>query len=233
MVNLAGFRMALVDDGVETFESRVVIGKTRFPTAEFSDVMEFMVVNPAWHVPTSIVRNEILPKLREDPTYLTRQNMVLTGVDVDPEMIAWEFITPSTFPGRVKQRPGRNNALGQVKFKFPNHHAIYLHDTPQKSLFRHDRRAYSHGCVRVMKPYEFAHRLLERQLSDPEAMFNRWLARETEIYVHLDDPVPVHITYRTAPVAADGSDQFRGDVYGRDRRIAAALEDRGVRLPPA
>jgi len=232
MVNLAGFRMALVEDGREVFASRVVIGKRRFPTAEFSDEIEYMVVNPAWNVPSSIVANEILPALQADPTYLTRKNMELRGVDMPPESITWEYVTPSTFPGRVRQRPGPGNALGRIKFLFPNRHAIYLHDTPQRSLFRRDMRAYSHGCVRVMEPLAFARHLLRDQLGDPDAALARWMAREGEIYVHLDHPVPVHLTYRTAPVDQGAADQFRADVYGRDAQIATALEAAGLALPP-
>ena len=232
MVNLPGFRMALVEDGDEVFESRVVIGKGTHPTAEFSDVMEFMVINPYWNVPSSIVREELLPALRENPRHLIEQDMEIVGLDMPSDTIAWEFVSPGDFPGRVRQRPGPGNALGRVKFMFPNRHAIYLHDTPSKHLFARDRRSYSHGCVRVQEPSEFAYRLLAPQVADPEARFAEWRRRDGEVYVHLDSPVPVHLTYRTAPVSAEGGDQFRGDVYGRDARIARQLVEAGLDLPP-
>ncbi|MEM7237895.1 MAG: L,D-transpeptidase family protein [Pseudomonadota bacterium] len=231
LVNLASFDMAVMENGQSTFESRVVVGKARkHRTPEFSDEMEVMVVNPTWHVPRSIAREEILPELQKDPTYLERKGMRITGVE-DPSLIDWELITPDSFPGRVKQRPGNGNALGRVKFLFPNDHAIYLHDTPSKSLFKRDRRAYSHGCVRVQRPFEFAEFLLAAQRDDPEAYFRTLLNRGSERYVNLDEHIPIHLTYRTAWVDSDGNDQFRGDIYGRDRKVLVALEEAGVALP--
>lgn len=231
MVNLAGFEMALVEDGEAIFTSRVVVGKSRkHRTPEFSDEIEHMVVNPTWHVPRSIAREEILPKLQADPTYLQRKNMRLVGADLPADQIDWSLVTPATFPGRVKQRPGGGNALGRVKFMFPNKWSIYLHDTPSKSLFNRDRRAYSHGCVRVQKPFEFAHELLKVQRADYEEYFSKVLRRGREATLKLDDHLPVHLTYRTAWVDEAGTDQFRTDVYGRDKKIYAALEKTGVDL---
>ena len=232
-VNIAGFRVALVEQGREVFSARVVVGTPRHPTAEFSDEMEYLVVNPYWNVPRSIRDEEILPKLKRDPEYLIKNDMEIVGLGVPSDSIAWEYVRPIDFPGRVRQRPGRGNALGRVKFMFPNEHSIYLHDTPQRHLFARDARAYSHGCIRVMKPLELAHRLLAGQVEDPEARFAAWRRRDREIYVHLDTPLPVHLTYRTAPVDPDGPVQFRGDIYGRDRAIARALAEAGLDLPPA
>ena len=212
-VNLADFMVYLVEDGRPVFESRVVIGKARdHRTPEFSDEMEHIVVNPRWYVPRSIAQEEILPRLANDPTYLERRNMRIIN-------------------GTIVQGPGPSNALGRVKFIFPNDDAIYLHDTPAKSLFRRDVRAYSHGCVRVEKPYDFAYALLAPQEADPEAAFKRWLRTGNERFVKLQRFVPVHITYRTAWVDAAGVDQFRQDVYGRDKLVAEALREAGVTLP--
>jgi murein L,D-transpeptidase YcbB/YkuD len=231
VVNLAGFEMALVEGGKRVFVSRVAVGKTpRHRTPEFSDELEHMVVNPTWFVPRSIATEEILPKLRENPDYLAERNMRLANSPVDPSVIDWRFVTPATFPGSIRQGPGPGNALGKVKFMFPNGHAIYLHDTPQKHLFRKDRRTFSHGCVRVQEPFELARRLLEPQVEDPAAYFRRMVESGREIYVHLEEHVPVHITYRTAWVDADGADQFRGDVYERDARVHAALKRAGLDL---
>ncbi|MEL6477741.1 MAG: L,D-transpeptidase family protein [Pseudomonadota bacterium] len=230
MVNLASFDMAVIENGRTAFESRVVVGKAKeHRTPEFSDEMEHMVVNPTWYVPYSIASKEILPKLKRDPGYLARKNMRLHGAD--PWSVDWSQVTQRTFPGRVTQGPGKNNALGRVKFMFPNDHAIYLHDTPAKSLFNRDTRAYSHGCVRVHRPYEFAEYLLSAQEDDPKGTFERLLRRGKERYVNFDEPVPVHLTYRTAWVDDNGHDQFRGDIYGRDRKVLAALEKAGVKLP--
>ncbi|MEM9098503.1 MAG: L,D-transpeptidase family protein [Pseudomonadota bacterium] len=230
-VNIASFDMTVFDQGEPVFESRVVVGKSRkHRTPEFSDEMEYMVVNPSWNVPYSIASKEILPKLQENPNYLEENNMTLRGVD-DPSLIDWNEITRRTFPGKIKQAPGPGNALGEVKFMFPNQHSIYLHDTPSKSLFARDRRAYSHGCIRVQRPQEFAHFLLSAQRDDAQAYYERQIAREKETWVHLDEHVPVHLTYRTAWVDRDGEDQFRADIYGRDERVLAALAEAGVALP--
>lgn len=213
LVNLAGFEMAVMNKGVPEFASRVVVGKARKDrTPEFSDEMTHMVVNPSWYVPRSIAREEILPKLAADPTYLQRKNMRMLG------------------PERIVQGPGPGNALGTVKFMFPNQFAIYLHDTPSKRLFKRDVRAFSHGCVRVERPHEFAAHLLEGQQADPSGYFNKLLRRGRERRVDLDQPIPVHLTYRTAWIDENGVEQFRGDIYGRDRKIARALADAGVNI---
>ena len=228
IVNIAGFTMRVVENGRVAFDSRVVVGTRRYQTPEFSDDMEHMVINPTWFVPRSIATSEILPELQEDPSYLMRKNMFLVGAN--EWEIDWSTVTPATFPGRVRQAPGEGNALGRVKFMFPNDDAIYLHDTPQRNLFARDIRAYSHGCVRVEKPLEFAYFLLSSQLPDPARSFERWLETGREMYVHLDEHLPVHLTYRTAWVDDEGGPQFRGDVYGRDALVTEALRAAGVTL---
>ncbi|MEM8793507.1 MAG: L,D-transpeptidase family protein [Pseudomonadota bacterium] len=230
-VNIASFDMMVIERGEPVFESRVVVGKSRrHRTPEFSDEMEYMVVNPSWNVPYSIASKEILPKLQENPAYLEENNMTLRGVD-DPSAIDWSEVTRSTFPGRIRQSPGAGNALGEVKFMFPNDHSIYLHDTPSKSLFARDRRAFSHGCIRVQRPQEFAHFLLSAQRDDAKAYYDRQIAHGRESWLHLDEHVPVHLTYRTAWVERAGEDQFRADIYGRDAKVLAALSGAGVDLP--
>ena len=230
MVNIAGYSMALVENGREVFTSRVVVGQKTHQTPEFSDEIEHMVVNPSWNVPRSIAVNEIVPQLRRDPSYLDRNNMELVG-GPDPWFVDWNTVSAGNFPWRIKQRPGSGNALGRVKFMFPNDNAIYLHDTPSRHLFARDMRAYSHGCVRVEKPIEFAHILLSGQETDPAAAFEAWRASGRERWVQLDEHVPVHLGYRTAWVAPDGAPQFRDDIYGRDALVTAALEKAGLSLP--
>ncbi len=231
LVNLAGFEMAVMKNGKPAFTSRVVIGKKRrHRTPEFSEMMTHMIVNPSWHVPRSIAGEEILPELQNDPTYLERKNMRLVGSEVPLEEIDWATITPETFPGRVTQRPGAGNALGTVKFMFPNRFAIYLHDTPSKRLFEKDVRAFSHGCVRVARPREFAEFLLADQVEDPAGTFDNLRARGKERRVNLENELPVHITYRTAWIDDEGRDQFRNDIYKRDSKIADALIAAGVAL---
>ena len=213
LVNLAGFTMAVMNNGRAEFTSRVVVGKAReHRTPEFSETMTHMVINPSWYVPTSIAQKEILPRMANDPDYLSRRGMRMQS------------------NGRIVQRPGPRNALGTVKFMFPNRWAIYLHDTPSKRLFKRDVRAFSHGCVRVERPHEFAEYLLTGQEANPGDYFRSILRTRRERRVNLAEPLPVHLTYRSAWIDENGVEQFRGDVYGRDRKIANALQRTGVTI---
>lgn len=238
IVNQADFTVRLVDNGRVLFDERVVIGRRDRQTPEFSDEMEYLVFNPTWYVPRSIATKDILPKLHEDPGYLSRSNMVLTRADggpmpADASLHDFTVYTVADFPYGIRQRPNPGNALGQVKFMFPNNHAIYLHDTPSRELFERDRRAYSSGCVRVRDPLRLAALLLAPQVSDPEAYIERLVANGEERYVHLERTVPVHLIYRTAVVDEFGELRFRPDVYGRDALVAEALSTAGVALPPS
>lgn len=229
IINTAAFSMSFFEDGARRFTTRTVVGKAgRFATPEFNDELEHIVVNPSWNVPRSIATQEILPELRQDPYYLEKNNMELVGADMPATQIDWSTITPGSFPWRVRQRPGPQNALGAVKFLFPNKYAIYMHDTPAKRLFARDERDFSHGCVRLEKPFEFAHLLLSYQTANPAGTFERLRARHGEQWVTLEQTVPVYVTYRTAWVAEDGAWQFRGDIYRRDAEVAAALREAGV-----
>lgn len=228
VVNQADYSMVLMEGTQVLLESRVVVGAPATRTPEFTELMDHMVVNPTWHVPTSIARDEILPALQEDPQYLEKKGMRLVPTGGDAVPTDFSGYSRGNFPFRVKQDPGDGNALGRVKFMFPNQYAIYLHDTPQKRLFERDARAFSHGCVRVQKPFELAHALLAGQVADPVAAFDAWLARGTERRVNLERPVRVYLTYRTAFIDRAGTLQFRNDVYGRDAAVLAGLEAAGV-----
>ncbi|WP_316015674.1 murein L,D-transpeptidase [Roseobacter sp. HKCCA0434] len=238
-VNLPDYRATLNVDGEEVFETRVVVGQARHQTVEFSDTMTHMVVNPTWTVPRSIATEEILPALRSNPNYLNENNMSLiddgSGVWVPPDtsMINWANFSQSYFPWWIRQGPGPGNALGNVKFMFPNEHAIYLHDTPSRSLFARDARAFSHGCVRVADYRGLAEALLSPQMSDPMSTFDRHRSTGRETRVNLDVKPAVHIDYRTVWVDEDGRAQFRDDMYGRDELVLDALIDLGVEVGAA
>lgn len=232
MVNLADFTVTMIEDGAVRFHERTVVGMTSRQTPEFSDEMSYLVFNPTWHVPRSIAVRDLLPRLQEDPTYLARNNMRLIGSESrpapeNPSLHDFTAYTAGDFPYRIRQNPDDNNALGQVKFMFPNNLAIYLHDTPTRRLFDRDRRAYSSGCVRVRDPLRLAALLLAPQMDAPEAFIDRVLAAGRERYVNLDLRIPVHLTYRTAWVDAEGEAQFRADVYGRDALVIEALRANG------
>lgn len=234
VVNIPAFEVNLYDNGKPSFTSRVVVGVTRKDqTPEFYDEMTHMVINPTWHVPASIAGKEYLPILREDPGFLSRQNMKMfneAGAQVNPASLDLSAYTAKDFPYNIKQQPDPANALGRVKFMFPNRFNIYLHDTPSKSLFNKDIRTFSHGCIRVQKPFEFAYLLLARQTSDPQGFFKRYLDTGQETYVNLEQFIPVYVTYSTAFVDEDGEVNYRADVYGRDRTVFNALTKAGVAM---
>lgn len=231
VVNTAAFTMTVYEGDTPVFTTRTVVGRPepRYQTPEFVDRLEFMVVNPKWNVPRSIAVREILPELRENPNYLAENDMYLVGADLPAQMIDWTLVTPETFPGRIVQAPGPRNALGAVKFLFPNRFSIYMHDTPAKKLFRYDRRTFSHGCIRLQDPFDFAYYLLGLEgYEDPAATFARLRAAEGEKWLRLSEPIPVQVTYRSAWVDDTGVWNFRADVYGRDRQVWAALAAVGL-----
>jgi len=232
-VNLADFTMRVVDDERVTFTSKVVVGKTGrdFRTPEFSKDMSHLIVNPYWHVPKSIAQREYLPLLKQDPMALANRGLLLMnrrGQVLNTAGADFSQFSEGNFPFFIKQPPGSRNALGRVKFMFPNKNNIYLHDTPAKKLFGRDRRAYSHGCVRVHKPFELAYHLLAAQESDPVGTFKYLLNRQRERQINLVTPVPVHLLYNTAFMAEDGTIAYREDIYKRDRGVFEALLDAGV-----
>ncbi len=230
-VNQPAYRMTVYDDDdVPLHEARVVIGKSerRLQTPEFSRSMSYLVLNPRWNVPKSIVSREFLPEAKADPRFFEKQNMILfrLGKKIDPLTdVNWEQMTPEIFGDHygVVQKPGPGNALGNVKFMFPNGHNIYLHDTPSKHLFSNEMRAHSHGCVRVERPFALAWLLLSDQSADPGAMIENILATGEETEVSLERPIPVHLMYLTSWVDHAGTLHFREDVYGRDEALARAL----------
>ena len=233
-VNITDFHARIVDDGKVTFETRSVVGH-RDPdrrTPEFSDEMEHLVLNPTWNVPRSIATGEYLPMLQRNPNAARHLLLIDRRGRVIPREMVEDFnrFNKQNFPFDMKQPPSRSNALGLVKFMFPNRHNIYLHDTPQKNLFGRDVRAFSHGCIRLNDPFDFAYALLARQEADPEGFFQRTLATGRETQVDLEQKVPVHLVYRTAFTRAKGRIQFRDDIYGRDAAIWRALERAGVSL---
>ncbi|HCE69897.1 MAG TPA: murein L,D-transpeptidase, partial [Ruegeria sp.] len=233
LVNQTDFTAKIVDHGRVTFETRSVIGKNvsdrRSP--EFSDEMEHMVINPSWYVPRSIITKEYLPKLRANPNAVRHLEITDSrGRQVNRGAVDFSQFSSRSFPFAMRQPPGKSNALGLVKFMFPNKYNIYLHDTPQKDLFAREVRAYSHGCIRLAQPFEFAYALLALQEADPKSFFHNVLNTGRETKVDLERHVPVHIIYRTAVVDDRGQAGYRRDVYGRDAKIWEALSRAGVVL---
>ncbi|MEJ1990373.1 MAG: L,D-transpeptidase family protein [Maritimibacter sp.] len=234
-VNQTDFTARIIDAGAITFETRSVVGQNNSDrrTPEFSDVMEHLIVNPTWNVPRSIATNEYLPNMIQSQGQTARHLQLVDGRGnvVSRESIDWEAVTPANFPFDLKQPPSRGNALGLVKFMFPNPYNIYLHDTPSKSLFARETRTFSHGCVRLGDPFDFAYALLAEQEDDPVSFFQSILRTGRETQVDLVNPVPVHLVYRTAFSNLRGEMSYRRDMYGRDAMVWSALQAAGVTLP--
>ena len=221
-VNIPEFTVWIMKDGTPVHSTRVVVGRPTNQTPLFSDEIENIVVNPYWNVPPSIATNEIKPHLIANPNYLSGQNMeMLSGSTViDASAIDWTSTNINNY--HIRQKPGGSNALGQIKFLFPNDLDIYLHDTPSKSLFARSYRAYSHGCVRVQNPMDFAGALLETNPNYSEDTL-KGLFGDKEKWVSLKNHIPVHLMYFTLRVDDDGTIRSYGDVYGHNKKLISLL----------
>ncbi|MBL7963279.1 MAG: L,D-transpeptidase family protein [Flavobacteriales bacterium] len=225
LVNIPEFRLHVYSADTITFSMDVVVGSTATRTVIFSDSLSRIVFSPTWTVPTSIVRGEILPALKKNSGYLARKNMELvdaSGRVVPPGSVDWDKYTKG-IPYAVRQKPGPSNSLGLVKFLFPNPYSIYMHDTPAKEKFQADRRAFSHGCIRLSDPPGLAEYLLRNDSTWTPAAIRKAMNGGKEVNVNLQEKVPVVIGYFTAWVDRQGSLNFRDDVYGHDARMAAEL----------
>lgn len=225
LVNVASFELRRVEYGSLQEVIRVVVGKPGHRTPVFSNKIKYLELNPTWTVPYSIATKEMLPKLQSNPGYLGSNFELLQGGQSIPfTSVDWSAYSTSTFPFTIRQKPGPKNALGRVKFIFPNKHAIYLHDTPSRSLFNQTTRAFSHGCIRVGRPLHLANQLLANAPG-------KWSLRkiqtvldsEERTRVNLPEPLPVHLTYSTVFRGLNGAINFRPDIYGRDKRLYRAL----------
>jgi L,D-transpeptidase YcbB len=224
VVNIAGFQLYLVRRGEVAYRTRVQVGRPYRQTPIFKAEMTYLVVNPTWTVPPTIFRDDIVPALRRDARYLATRNISLfhtvSSAPVDPATVDW---SARSLPYRLVQEPGPDNALGRIKFMFPNEHAIYLHDTPSRDLFDRDSRAFSSGCIRVENPFELAEVLLGRSASrkDLDALV---ASGKTET-IFLPKPMTVLLLYWTAEVDAAGRITFFPDVYERDAAVISALAE--------
>jgi murein L,D-transpeptidase YcbB/YkuD len=221
VVNVAGFRMYVVRRNEIVWTTRVQVGQPYRRTPIFVATLSYLVFNPTWTVPPTILRRDILPAVRNDAGYLASRNIDViddSGMIVDATTIDW---SSSSLTYRFVQRPGPNNALGRVKFMFPNEHSVYLHDTPSRDLFDRESRAFSSGCIRVEDPLELA-RLLLRRGWDEERIDAVVAAGRTQT-VSLDDPISVLLLYWTAEADVAGRAVFYADVYARDAEVSNAL----------
>ncbi len=222
VANIAGFNLYLLRRGEVVWRTRVQVGRPYRQTPIFRAEMTYLVVNPTWTVPPTIYRNDILPAVRRDPAYLASRSIDAFdrgGKRVDPAAVDWSSRTP---PYRLVQRPGPDNALGRVKFMFPNEHAVYLHDTPSRDLFERDSRAFSSGCIRVENPFELAEQLLG---ASERARLDAIVASGRTQTIFLDKPMPIMLLYWTAEPDEEGRVSFLPDVYSRDAAVIAAMAE--------
>ena len=209
IVNIPEFMLHVFEGTKKLFSINIVVGKAANNTIIFTGILKNVVFSPYWNVPPCIVRKEILPAIRRNRNYLTKMNMEQTGFSEGLPVI--------------RQKPGRSNALGRVKFIFPNSYKIYLHDTPSKSLFNEEARAFSHGCIRLAEPVKLATYLLRNQPEWTLQKMNDAMSASIEKWVTLKEPLPVFITYFTAWVDSEGLLNFRNDIYGHDKKMAKQL----------
>lgn len=241
--NIPEFQMRVVKKGAVIHSEKIIIGKTDTQTPVFSANMLYVIFHPEWGVPDSIKVKEILPHLRRtesffgfggetDTRVLQRHNLRVSynGRPVDASKIDWTSVDIRRF--QFSQPPGGQNVLGVVKFRFPNKHDVYMHDTPQRNLFSNSVRAFSHGCMRVQNPQDLAEVLLAEDQGMSSREVSRLIADGHNTEVTLKTPVPVHVTYMTARADDDGKVHYYSDIYGHDRRLAAALEGKRVEPEP-
>ena len=226
VVNIADFKLHVFENHQPVMSSKVIVGKRFHETPVFSGTMTYLVLNPYWYVPRSIAKNEILPKLRKDPGYLTSKRMrVFDGSnqkELNAQSIDWAGIQAHEFDYSFRQDPGSENSLGRVKFIFPNQYSVYLHDTPSKGLFDDNVRDFSHGCIRVQDAMKLTQYLLRELSSWRENDIAGVLKSGKQKVITLKNYMPVLILYFTAWVE-NGVIQFRNDVYERDKALTSAL----------
>lgn len=226
LVDIAGFEVRLMRDGQTIWSTRAQVGKPYRKTPVFRDSIRYLEINPTWTVPPTILKQDILPRLKKDPDYLDKNDMqVLTfsGAPVDSIGIDWSLYPENPFPYMIRQRPGPQNALGRIKFMFPNPHAVYLHDTPSRGLFERNQRAFSSGCIRIQHPFDFATLLLDDPAWTRQRLEEIVASRETT-KVPLGNPVTVILLYWTVNAPDDRTVKFKQDIYARDGAILAGLQ---------
>jgi L,D-transpeptidase YcbB len=227
MVNIADYTLALIEGKDTLLQMRTVVGKEYRKTPVFNGRMTYLVFSPTWTVPPGILRNDIIPAVSKNSSYLLNKEMVILdskGNTVDVSSIDWKKAQTGSFPYRIRQAPGKQNSLGKVKFMFPNTHNVYLHDTPSRDLFAKDERTFSSGCIRIEKPFELAKKLLEHDENWTDELISAAMNQKQEKTVILKQPVEVYIYYLTAWGNGNNTVHFRYDVYTRDEQIYKALK---------
>ena len=232
ILNIANFSLDVIEHGQNVMTMRIVVGKPYWRTPVFQGKITYLVINPYWNAPRTIATDEILERVKKDPAYLHVEKIRVfrgwekDGEPIDPGAIDWTRLGKNNFPYRFRQDPGPRNALGRIKFMFPNRFNVYLHDTPARRLFDKRNRDFSHGCVRTEKPIELALYLLKENPGWTREKLDEMLDRGERKLVSLNRPVPVHLLYWTAWAEEDGTVHFVRDIYQRDEPLSRALKER-------
>jgi murein L,D-transpeptidase YcbB/YkuD len=228
-VNIASFYATYIKDNEVAWRARAQVGKDYRQTPIFKADLEYLVFNPTWTVPPTILKKDVLPAIIKDQSYLTRKKMKVlsrSGKIIDPATIDWQKYKTSNFPYIIRQDPGPHNALGRVKFIFPNKHFVFLHDTPSRSLFDRESRAFSSGCIRVEAPFELAGEVLDDKETWNLQNIQDLIKSQKTKTVHLKSSIPVLLLYATAfPSEDDDIIEFRKDIYNRDAAILNSLRE--------
>ena len=236
LINIPNYQLEVVENGKPVMIMRAVVGKPSDPSPVLSSEITYLVLNPSWYVPSSIATSEILKELRTDPTYLAKNDIKVykvadgTRQEINPDTVNWNQVSEKNFNYRFRQRPGSKNVLGRVKFIFPNPFDVYLHDTSSPELFAKFVRSFSHGCMRVEKPIELAEFLMRDDAEWTRENILSAIDKRSEKTVWLPEPIPVNVVYLTAWVDENGSIQFRNDIYGLDKVLNEALNQRDKAL---
>jgi L,D-transpeptidase YcbB len=222
MVNIPEFKLHVIEKEKEIFPINVIVGKVASTTPIFNDEIEYIVINPTWHVPNTIGTNEIIPLIKEDSLYLEEQNMEVLKNNqlIDPSSIDWNTVDDSNADEySFRQKPGKGNALGRIKFVFPNEYDVYLHDTPGGQLFNEAERDFSHGCIRIQEPLKFVAYLLKDDPNWSKEKIKNALKTDEEQFIKLKKKVPIYIVYFTAWLDNEGIPNFREDIYEHDKKL--------------
>lgn len=228
-VNIANFELDFIVNSDTVFRTRAIVGKSYRKTPVFNSRITYMVFSPGWVVPPGIFANDVLPQLKNGPGYLQEKNMQIlthTGVPVEYSTIDWSKVSARNFPYMIRQLPGPQNALGRVKFMFPNSYNVYIHDTPTRNLFTEETRTLSSGCIRIENPLKLAELLLEQEPGWDAPRILKAAESGKEQTVRLSVAVPVQITYFTCWSDASGKHHWRRDIYNRDAPLAEALREK-------
>jgi murein L,D-transpeptidase YcbB/YkuD len=229
VINIPDFKLAVVENEREVLSMKVVLGLPNWQTPVFSSALEQVLFNSHWMAPEDIVEKELINYMKADSNYLPSNNMSLwrklgdSLVKIDPRAINWPEMTPEKIDFFLRQEGGPQNIMGQVKFLIPNKYNVYLHDTPYREDFQKNVRMFSHGCIRLEKPFDFAENILQQFPEWTRTKIDTVVSRKTESSIRLKKTIPVHIVYSTVWKASDGSIQFRDDYYGLDRRLNEIL----------